>query len=1021
MKIRTQFLLVAFALACTGDRPDGLMPAQPGTGPRIIFDLDAKPFPEIPLPNDLASRIDPTSPTMRRVNLSLDVPTQLERRVRTTANRLEGFGTFAGMTVRFDAPLDLGNLIKRHRGNRDFSDDAVYLFSLQPGSPSFGKPVPIDMGHGNFPLTVASLDNYFDNDPRRDVANLLFDTTDEDKNHNGRLDPGEDTDGDGLLDVPNVFPAGADPIDGLVTFYEKVTNTLILRPILPLEQESLYAVVLTKRLVGENQQPVRSPFPFINHTRQTEVLRDLPRALEMNGLSLSDVAFTWAFTTQGPTRDLEALRRGLYGVGPFAYLAKEFPPEMTLRLLSSDVTLANPYILNMTKLGGVLSLAGSILFGNNRAGVQALIDSLNNIDYMIVAEVEGPNLLADKDGIAEPGFPADDNETWDIDRVSGRAFYGRHKIPFWCTVPRKDRGNGPPFPVAFHGHGYTSSRLDMMGFAGTLARYGIASCAMDAYGHGLVVPPDYADLVNQILAGYKLQPFGQAIFNGRARDLNNDGVPDSGADFWVADVFHTRDMVRQTILDHMVVIRAMRAFDGTRRMSQSLTSAGPFLAGDFDGDGRVDIAGPNADFYAWGHSLGGFVSGVLAAVEPAITAAAPVCGAGGLTDIPVRTSMGQLRAAAVLRIMGPVFVGDPGSGPGDVAISMLVPDLNDTFYALIVPHAPVSPGDRVEVANLVTGKSAAIYAVDDGRFRVHIAADAIDAVTKRKLLKLPLPQKGTPPPPAPDTLALGDALEIRIYDGLTGSLKKSFRQFGADVAYQGCTYPAGAPLVALTEGWGFQRDTPDFRRFINLAQAAVEAADPINYAPHYFRDPLPSADYDTAEPGSNVVVIATAGDTLVPVATEIAMARAAGIIDLFTIDPRYGKTANEVLIDNYVIEGMSWLKRLDPDGLLMDVENFSQGRHAPDAPRLDPPLHLTVGTGKGVNGLRIPLLNPTGQHSFAIPDPTADFDNPTFLTHMVARYFASRGRDLRDDVCMADASCSWIPPPSPPITASPSQ
>src|SRR5205823_2237565 len=162
------------------------------------------------------------------------------------------------------------------------------------------------------------------------------------------LDPGEDTDGDGYLDLPNVWPPGADPQDGVLSFYERVTDTLVLRPILPLEQESRYAVVLLKTLVGRDGQPVRSPFGFVNHLQQTEALRDLPRALQLNGFRMEDVAFTWAFTTMGPTRDLEALRRGLYGNGPFARLATEFPAEV--RALPIVTEGANLYVLPTTKL-----------------------------------------------------------------------------------------------------------------------------------------------------------------------------------------------------------------------------------------------------------------------------------------------------------------------------------------------------------------------------------------------------------------------------------------------------------------------------------------------------------------------------------------------------------------------------------------------------------------------------------------------------------------------------------------------
>ena len=45
---------------------------------------------------------------------------------------------------------------------------------------------------------------------------------------------------------------------------------------------------------------------------------------------------------------------------------------------------------------------------------------------------------------------------------------------------------------------------------------------------------------------------------GRDRDLNNDGLADSGGDMWTADLFHTRDMVRQSVVDHMQFVRILR-------------------------------------------------------------------------------------------------------------------------------------------------------------------------------------------------------------------------------------------------------------------------------------------------------------------------------------------------------------------------------------------------------------------------------------------------------------------------------
>jgi hypothetical protein len=1011
---RLALVLTALSFgACVGERPQGLAPTPQGPGPLVKWDIDAKPLPEIPLPNDIATRADPTSATGRRVNVSEEAPTAYERGIRRWANQMEGFGTYAPLSVRFTAPLDLDNIFRRHRRNKDFADDAVFLLNLQPGSGNFGKPVPLDFGHGNFPLTVAEPDRYWENDPRRNVQNLLFDTTDEDQNHNGVVDPGEDTDDDGWLDVPNVYPAGADPVDGLLSFYEKVTNTLIFRPILPLEQESRYAVVLTKRLLGTDGNPIRSPFPFVNHTRQTESLRELPTALARNGLSLADVAFTWVFTTQGPTRDLEALRRGLYGNGVFARLAKEFPPDAEVKPIVSEGTRL--HLLSGAKLLSMADIVIPYLFGGNEDGIRMLKESIYNVDYVVHGEVEGPNLLADKDGIASPGYPADNDEVWDLNRVTGHAFYRPQKVRFWCTIPRKDRGRGPPFPVAFYMHGHTSSRFDMLGFAGFMARYGIAHCGINAYGHGLVIPPDFQEIARGLMDALGVRPLIEAMVPDRARDLDNDGVPDSGVDFWTADLFHLRDMVRQSVLDQMLVIRAFRAFDGTRRAQQDLFGTGqPPLAGDFDGDGVVDIGGPLNDYFVWGHSLGGILSSVVAGIEPAITAAAPVCFAAGLAEVGLRTARFGVPDSVILPILGPIFVGEP-AGSGQVKISQIVQTLTRRVKEEIATTAVIEPGDRLVIENLVNLETYQAYADSQRRFRLHIPADALDAPTKRWLLKLPVTPAGQKPPSPPDTRMLGDALRILVYDGRTNVLKKEFNKFEREVAFQGVTYPIGAPLVALNKGLGMQRNTPNFRRLLGaFAQVFVEPADPVNYAPHYFLDPLPSSDYDPAEPGANVLLMPTLGDPGVSVGCGIAGARAAGLIDIFTPDPRYGKSANDVLIDNYIVEGLARMRRFDGREILMDPENFSQGRWVPDAPRLDPPLRLTKATGSGLQALRLPMLDPRGQHCFDIPNPRAQFDNNTFLIHLITRYFQSRGREIRDnDLCMEDQTCSWMPPNAP--------
>src|SRR5436190_11439157 len=101
------FLLVlcaiVFGAGCVVDTaPDGAKKTPPGDGPRIVFDPSRRPLPEIPQPNDVATFPDPTSRTGRRINVSVEAPTRLEAAAREGFNSLEGWGTFAPISVAFE-------------------------------------------------------------------------------------------------------------------------------------------------------------------------------------------------------------------------------------------------------------------------------------------------------------------------------------------------------------------------------------------------------------------------------------------------------------------------------------------------------------------------------------------------------------------------------------------------------------------------------------------------------------------------------------------------------------------------------------------------------------------------------------------------------------------------------------------------------------------------------------------------------------------------------------------------------
>jgi len=524
-----QFIFIAVSIAlfgCSGEKwQEGLRKTPPGTGPMVVWDLDARPFPDVPFPNNIATRLDPSSPTGRRVNVSMIAPTRLETRVRQKINRLSGFGIYSPISVSFEAPLDIGSIIERHKNNDDIRDDAVLLINLNKGSAEYGRAAAIDMGKGNFPLTLERRDNYFENDPYFSASTIVYPDT-------------------------NTYPTGADPDKNMLTFYERETNTLVIRPVVPLEEEALYAVVLTNRLIGEDGEPVRSPFPYINHLSQTESLRPLIDILPRYGLTIDDVAFVWNFTTQGAMRDLVAIRKGIYGKGPLGWLSGAYPAEFSSISPLHTFTDSSQYILSPAKLISIVEPMVKELAGDLPSeDVKALLDGFSFVNYFVAGTYTTPYFLVDRDGIASEGFPDDDNEVFDLDPLSGDAVVGGSTVFFMCSVPKPGNGRTAPFPVTFDGHGYTGMKLQMLGFAGTFARFGIASCAIDAVGHGLCVDKGMELFIKGILKSANVEPFFDVISPARARDLDNDGECESGGDFWTADTFHTRDIVRQSLVD----------------------------------------------------------------------------------------------------------------------------------------------------------------------------------------------------------------------------------------------------------------------------------------------------------------------------------------------------------------------------------------------------------------------------------------------------------------------------------------
>ena len=1206
--------------SCFDQAPDGFGRTPPGPGATVRYDLGHKPLPAIPLPIDTATWPDPTSRTGLRVNASLIAPTALEQKARERFDQLEGWGTFAPISVSFDLPgrsatqgfegpaLDLANVRARHQGDDyDFANDAIYLVNLETG-----VPMVLDVGAGNFTYTLKKLDRYWPNDPRQSERNLLFDTVDETARGSIRkYDPALDSDFDGVLDQPNFENLEACPArdascddpgaaeygsaecldkrrkrdrcvaDNLLTWYERETDTLIVRPLLPLDEMTRYAVVLTDRLVDGLGNPVRSPFEQVFHATQrsaaervAEIIDDSYYASyfgDISGSGIGRVAFVWSFTTQPTVDDSKRLRDGLYGQGPFARWAAQYPPEVELqRLVGLNAGLAegatdppgwqqsplgqqagcatkadNLWIIRYEGLRSHMRLLLEQGFGVDAGpDLENLLRKFDYVSHMVVGTYRAPFLLEGGPSSTDP------NAAFNINYVTGEAEETSDTVQFWMIVPKETEAHQQPFDVNIFGHGYTSNFVEQILYAGSMAEHGLATIGINAMGHGLVFNLSEAVAANAAAGGACYAPAVDALTLGRARDLDHDGELESGGDFWSSYLFHTRDGVRQSILDHLQLVRIMRSFgeqgsmrcrdDGNPDQVEARCDfdgdGQPELAGDFDGDGRVDAGGPEAKYGTWGESLGGILSGIHGAIDAYVTSAVPGSGGGGLTDIGVRSFQGGVIEAVLLRLWGPLLVSIPAQerktcepgmdfsarctvcAEGEMSLRWVLPDVDDTGEVEIDCLTPSQiSSSTLRVVNVDNSEVQCARVSDEGRFRLGLPAstgdevvlqfwegkDVVDSYDGCNLV-------GDPPSKhVVQTWGVG-----RFAQGTVTADESASCHHSSCAGFQGRFFGEGTPLVAPGEGLGLGRQTPGLRRFIALAQAALEPGDPVSFAPYYALKPMTDPYGQVIAPHA-VLTLNTIGDQNVPLNSGIAFARATGAlpflrpnqaalypdyVDYITpqalFDALGGRTPNQHLIENHVVEGITELARhpaseacassqnADPEGTtyldaddqpracypsgcsestessgdtrlclgetscdyalgvcvprplgtatceraLFDSDDLDEGTQqyfeqaaavpqrlarltasARDlplsevwAPRLRGTPHGSDGDAyeprPAPGGRLTALLNayivPEGEHTFVNGNPCQAFDHGTYLTNLVATFFASDGTDL---------------------------
>lgn len=936
LRLVSVFVAPQLVSACVGggDSATGagvVLPTDAPFGPRIIFDPLAVPIPEVPLPSDLL--LQRTGDDTLAWNVSRRAPTAMERQIRDLLPTLDGFGSFAPISVSFDQPIDLDSV---HAGS-------ALLVDITPGD-TWGELVGLDFGDGHFPIVGGG--RFWAFDDKQDLPDFL-------------------------LPADNDYPYQGET--ERVTHYEVETNTLILRPLVPLSAGHRYAVLLTKDIVGADTiaegedsargRPIRSPFPYKSHSAQAHLVAE---ALPLAELTQDELAFGWTFTVGDPDKPLQEVRDGLYGRGEFSRFSRQFPPnlgEIRDTGISHDGngsdypldTRDHRYVVQGDYLDAILGVVIGISGGFS-------VD-FEYVDYVVFGSMPTPDVRLGP------------RKTFAPDASSTQAA----SVPWLISIPKTTERFKPPFPVVFYFHGTGSSRFEFLALANNLARQGLATVAYDQVGHGPIVPD-----IKSLLAGQGLDPeqievflpllvnflapdraaefeglsfqeaydkllgigfFAELAFYGRTEDVTGDGALTSSESFFFADPFQQCGTFQQDLVDFVQFVRTLRSFSqdavpdaiedpktaSVERLMQNL------MAGDFNADGILDLGG-DVPIGTAGTSLGGIHAFMAAAIEPEVRTATPIAAGGGLADILVRSTLRQITRVIYLEVFGPLLIACP-DGAGGLHLSLN--DESDTCRndpkTTAFAHIPAAPaGTAIRLENQDNGEVETLTLTEDGQgFSLPIPTDRWDEL----LVEVTLPDTSSP------------AHRLRV--------------------------------LSPYQGLALHRNSPEFRRFVAITQHALDRCDPVAFARRLFVDP-------DGRPARSVLFENVIGDRTVPISSGISLARAAGVLG-------QGDDA-QAIMDDLIRSGAVQGAQVDVDDLMGNNES----------PALGPLPTVPSGPdGTGRSAIRFAFAN--GRHEW-IAGPT---DNTEYAAHTMSRnriaiFHASGGTVISDDICLADETCPLL-------------
>jgi hypothetical protein len=373
--------------------------------------------------------------------------------------------------------------------------------------------------------------------------------------------------------------------------WEPAANTLHVESNEQLSQHSTYLLVVTNGVHDANGAPIDATFRRDLNFGQTKdpatkayrkaLLDALPMAMA-GGASPDDIADASLFTTQSIDAVSRKIRTQLHASVPTFLLApggeRTVFPVASITSIQWDRQVGtaptfSPTFLAIPAIAGAVS---TIAFG-----------SYASPDYETAAKIIPPYGT-------ESGTPV---------------VQGTNQVQFTLFLPAGVQPAGG-WPVAIFGHGFTDSKNGApWAVAGSLARAGIATIAINVVGHGFGALGTYT--VNRAGAP-------SVVFRAGGRGFDQDGngtIASTEGVSAIGDqaIIGNRDGLRQTTIDLMQLVKVIEA------------------GVDVDGNATTDLSASRI-YYA-GQSFGGIYGVPFLGLEPDIRAGVPNVPGGPIIEI----------------------------------------------------------------------------------------------------------------------------------------------------------------------------------------------------------------------------------------------------------------------------------------------------------------------------------------------------------------------------------------------------